>query len=178
MEATFVDHTVPCLAFALIEEPGVCRDPDRLAQVRCCRPLGCGGAVAIAAQAPADTPVAVPNLSGTLPGRAEGAHFVETPGCASPRAYGWPRRRRLYCDSFYANSEVAPAEKHRHMTATQAALFARDAGVHELVLIHFAARYNGRYEMLVEEARAIFPNTTAEIPPSGNKKSDRDANHS
>jgi ribonuclease Z len=64
------------------------------------------------------------------------------------------------------------------MTATQAAEYAREAGVGELVLIHFASRYKGRYETLVEEACAIFPNTIAEIPPAVAKKSESDANHS
>jgi ribonuclease Z len=74
------------------------------------------------------------------------------------------RAGRLYCDSFYADSERKQAEKHRHMTATQAAEFARDARAEALVLIHFAGRYKGRYEALVEEARAIFPATTADLP--------------
>jgi ribonuclease Z len=64
------------------------------------------------------------------------------------------------------------------MTATQAAEFAREAEVEELVLIHFASRYRGRYEALVEEARAIFPNTIAEIPSAIAKKPDPDANPS
>ncbi len=58
----------------------------------------------------------------------------------------------------------AQAEKYRHMTAKQAAEFAKQSGVNELVLIHFASRYSGQYEMLVDEARAVFPNTIAEIP--------------
>jgi len=47
------------------------------------------------------------------------------------------------------------------MTATQAAEFARLAKVEELILIHFAPRYKGHYEALVEEARALFPKTSA-----------------
>ena len=43
------------------------------------------------------------------------------------------------------------------MTATHAAELALAARVEELVLIHFAPRYKGRYEQLLEEARAIFP---------------------
>ena len=44
--------------------------------------------------------------------------------------------------------------------------------------IHFASRYKGRYETLVDEARAIFPQTSAEIPPLVDKNVERDANHS
>lgn len=128
VEASLADHTVPCLAFALVEEatgangesPG-----SRIAYVT-------------------DTAWSDVSRPGLL-GLARGA-------------------RRLYCDAFYAEAQRSQAEKYRHMTAPQAAEFAREAGVRELVLIHFASRYRGCYESLVEEARAIFPNTTAEIP--------------
>ena len=73
------------------------------------------------------------------------------------------RARVLYCDSFYSETHRAQAEKHRHMTATLAAQYARDARVDALVLIHFAGRYEGRYETLLEEARAIFSATSAEL---------------
>jgi ribonuclease BN (tRNA processing enzyme) len=49
------------------------------------------------------------------------------------------------------------------MTAAQAGVFAREARVEELVLIHFAARYKGQYEALVAEARAEFPGATADL---------------
>ena len=47
------------------------------------------------------------------------------------------------------------------MTATSAAELARGARVDELILMHFALRYSGRYAALVDEARAIFPNVSA-----------------
>ena len=55
------------------------------------------------------------------------------------------------------------AETYRHMTATQAAELAVAARVEELVLIHFASRYKGRYPDLLEEARLIFARTSAEL---------------
>ena len=70
---------------------------------------------------------------------------------------------RLYCDSFYAAAQAKEAAKHRHMTAPQAGELARLAKVEQLVLIHFAARYAGRYRQLVDEAAAVFPRVTAEI---------------
>jgi ribonuclease Z len=194
VEATLVDHTVPCLAFALVEEPGIYPDPVRLAE----GPLRAGRWVSevralLTSGAPLDTPVAVPVSGDMLPlGELKDRYFIDTPG--SRVAYvtdtAWSDEvrpallrlaggaRRLYCDSFYAQEQLAQAEKYRHMTATQAALFAREAGVGELVLIHFASRYKGRYETLVDEARAIFPQTSAEIPPLVDKNVERDANHS
>ncbi len=148
VEAALVDHTVPCLAFALIEEPG---DPSR------------------------------PPRPETAPAGGRIAYVTDTAWSEAVRpallrlASG---ARRLYCDSFYGAAQIEQAERYRHMTATQAAEFAREAGVEELVLIHFASRYRGRYEALVEEARAIFPTTIAEIPPTLAKKPGPDANAS
>ena len=71
------------------------------------------------------------------------------------------KAHRLYCDSFYAHAELKQAQKYRHMTATQAAEFALTAKVDKLILMHFGSRYAGRYEELVEEARAIFPRASA-----------------
>jgi ribonuclease Z len=138
VEAAFADHTVPCLAFALVEEPAA-TPGARIAYVT-------------------DTAWSEASRPGLLR-LARGA-------------------RRLYCDAFYAEAQRPQAEKYRHMTATQAAEFAREAGVGELVLIHFASRYKGCYEALVEEARAVFPDTTAEIPTTAAKNSARDAKHS
>ena len=77
------------------------------------------------------------------------------------------RANRLFCDSFYAKSERKQATTHRHMTATHAAELARAAKVDQLVLIHFSTRYAGRYEDLVSEAAAVFPNTVAMIDEAG-----------
>ena len=69
------------------------------------------------------------------------------------------RDARLFlCESTYLDSERDLARHHRHLTATQAAQAARDAGAHHLVLTHFSARYTNLNPFL-EEARAIFPNT-------------------
>ena len=194
VEAAFVDHTVPCLAFALVEEPGIYPDTGRLAA----GPLHAGRWVnevqtLVRAGAAPETAVSVSPSGTTLPlGELKAQYFVEATGSrityVTDTAWSEQVRpallqlaggaRRLYCDSFYAEDQSAQAEKHHHMTATRAALFAREAGVDELVLIHFASRYKGRYEALVDEARAIFPNTTAEIPPAVDKNSEQDANHS
>ena len=45
-----------------------------------------------------------------------------------------------------------------HSTAAQAAQVARDAGAGKLLLGHYSARYNNE-QVLLDEARAIFPNT-------------------
>ncbi|MBX6313229.1 MAG: MBL fold metallo-hydrolase [Isosphaeraceae bacterium] len=190
IEAEPVDHTVPCLAFALVEKPGIQPDPDRLAA----GPLRPGPWVGqvlglLRSGAPAETLVTIEGRPFPL-GRLAERYFAVSSGSRS--AYvtdtAWSeaarpgllrlahRARRLYCDSFYAQAQHEQAEKYRHMTATQAAEFARLAEVEELVLIHFATRYQGQYETLVEEARRIFPRTSAEIPPARLNKERSGAN--
>lgn len=119
VEAVSVDHTVPCLAYALTEESGV-----RVAYV-----------------------------TDTL------WSAKSRPGLVKLAA----RADRLYCDSFYALADKKFANTYKHMTATHAAQLARQAKVGELVLMHFSTRYRDRYQDLVEEARAIFPNVRAEV---------------
>lgn len=133
VEAALVDHTVPCLAFALVEKP-TARDS-----------MSRGTRIAY--------------VTDTLWSSAVRPILVQLARGA----------RRLYCDSFYAEAQIKQALKYRHMTARQAAELALAAEVEELILIHFSARYEGRYEALVEEARAIFPRVSAEIPPSAKK---------
>jgi ribonuclease Z len=67
----------------------------------------------------------------------------------------------LVAESTYAEEDAALAREHLHMTAREAATLARDAAVQgQLVLTHFSQRYKSA-KPLVDEARAIFPRTTA-----------------
>ena len=64
----------------------------------------------------------------------------------------------LLCESTYQEDHYELAKKHYHLTAKQAATLAKEAGVQQLILTHFSARYqNGKgFE---KEAKEIFPNT-------------------
>ena len=64
---------------------------------------------------------------------------------------------RLYCDSFYAKAQAKQAAQYRHMMAPQAGELAKLAKVEQLVLIHFATRYAGKYQQLIDEARGGVP---------------------
>ena len=177
VEALAVDHTVPCLAYALVERKGYHLDPEKVAAGM----LEPGPWVAEALKLlrdGADPGTALAIRGGTYPLRqlAE-QYFTESAGArvafvtdtffsedlrpqlAKLAKGAW----RLYCDSFYARSEAANAAKHRHMMAHQAAELAKAAKVERLVLTHFAARYAGHYDKLVAEAAAVFPRTTAEL---------------
>ena len=66
----------------------------------------------------------------------------------------------LVCESTFLASEAAEAREFGHLTATEAATIAREAGVGQLVLAHFSQRYPDA-QAFVDEARAVFPNAVA-----------------
>lgn len=66
--------------------------------------------------------------------------------------------RVLLCESTYLERDKKLAKKHHHLTAKQAATIAKEAGVHQLILTHFSARYQDLAEF-GHEAQTIFPNT-------------------
>ena len=90
----------------------------------------------------------------------------------SPRAYAYCSDTRymptlheqlagvttLYHESTYGEDNLAMAEKYNHSTARQAALVARDAQVHQLILGHYSSRYEDE-DVLLNEAREVFENT-------------------
>lgn len=68
--------------------------------------------------------------------------------------------RLLLCESTYLHEHQHLAEKYHHLTARQAATIAKEAGVQELILTHFSARYQ-EVDVFEKEARLIFPNCHA-----------------
>jgi ribonuclease Z len=69
--------------------------------------------------------------------------------------------KTVICESQYRQADAAFAERHYHMTATQAARLARRANVERLMLFHISDRYrHHEWLELLAEARAIFPNTS------------------
>ena len=63
----------------------------------------------------------------------------------------------LVIEATYLDVEADMARQFGHLTAKQAATLARDSGVKQLFLTHISRRY--REKEVIEEARAIFPNT-------------------
>lgn len=68
--------------------------------------------------------------------------------------------RLLLCESTYLETERDLAYDHYHLTAKQAATIAKEAGVDELILTHFSARYL-QSSLFEDEAREVFPNAYA-----------------
>lgn len=62
----------------------------------------------------------------------------------------------FYCEAPYAEQDAAKAGERYHLTARQAGLMARKAGVRELVVFHFSPRYTGQGARITTEAQAAF----------------------
>lgn len=66
----------------------------------------------------------------------------------------------LFCEAMFSDDLEADAREKKHMTASQAAMCARDGEVGMLCLQHYSPRYSDReLKILGEEAKAIFPST-------------------
>jgi len=177
VEAVPVDHTVPCLAYAMAERTGFHPDSDKLKSgllrpgawvQEALRMLRAGTA--------GQTKLDIQGGQFTLTSLAN-QYFVESPGARvafvtdtlfteelKPALVKLAKGAwRLYCDSFYAKAQEKSAKQYKHMMAHQSGELAKAAKVEQLVLIHFSTRYAGKYEALLDEAGAVFPKVVAEI---------------
>jgi ribonuclease Z len=177
VEACHADHVVPCLSYALVERTGYHPDAARLGK-GALRPGPWVGEALALLRADADPATALQIQGGrfTLASlRDQYFEVSEGTRTAFVTDTAWnakvrPRlvrlakgATRLYCDCYYASSEVKQAGTHRHMIAPQSAEFAKLADVKQLILMHFGPRYAGHYQLLIDEARAIFPDARAEL---------------
>ena len=65
----------------------------------------------------------------------------------------------LIAEATFLNNDAELATEAGHMTAAQAAMVARDAGVQQLYLNHVSQRYAHEEYRILDEARHIFPET-------------------
>lgn len=66
----------------------------------------------------------------------------------------------LICEATYAETESAYASEYKHLTASQAGIIAKKAGVKKLVLTHIAQRYEHSLQHIASEAKKKFTNVT------------------
>lgn len=174
----FVDHEMPCLAFALEEKARPRVAKDRLAA------LGVStGAwlrelkLAILSGAPADTPIelrwrdrdgehAMTRRVGEL------AHIVLDVAPGHRLGYVTDLRftdanrdtlskllagvDQLFIESVFLDSDLAHATRKNHLTARQAGVIARELGARAVVPFHFSPRYEQRADAVRAEVRAAW----------------------
>lgn len=69
--------------------------------------------------------------------------------------------KTVVCESQYRHADLALAKANYHMTTTLTAELAKAAEIDQLVLFHLSRRYSSEeWGEMLEEARAIFPNTS------------------
>jgi ribonuclease Z len=181
----FLDHDIPCLAFALEEATHVNVWKNRLAEWG----LATGHWLrearrALAAGAPDDTPIAIHWHDGT------GEHALSrTLGELRPAFELVPGRRigyvtdiryteanvralevllagvdLLYIEAVFMEAEAEHAARKNHLTARQAGTIARRVGAHAVVPLHFSPRYEGRADELISELQAAWHGAGLPMP--------------
>ena len=185
VRAAFLDHDIPCLAFALEESVHVNVWKNRLAELGL--PTGPWlRAVkrAVVAGAPDDTPIevqwhdrngvhgekrALGQLRGTLelvPGRRVGyvtdLRYTE----ANLRVLDalLAGVDILFIESVFLDAETDHAERKNHLTAAQAGAIARRLGAKAVVPFHFSPRYEGRADEVAAEVQAAWRAGEPKIP--------------
>lgn len=155
IEATFLEHGIENIGWRITEPSMRKFDPEKLAAKGIKGPLMREliekGEITVKEEV-----VNVADVSWIRPGDSI-AVVIDTRLCqnAIDIAKG---ARLLLCESTYQHEHEELAFQHLHLTSKQAATIAKEAGVKQLILTHFSARYLSLKEM-ESEARSIFPNT-------------------
>jgi len=177
VRAAFLDHDIPCLAFALEEAVHVNVWKNRLAELGL--PTGPWlRAVkrSVIAGAPDDTPIAVlwrdhdgaheatrslGELRQTLelvPGRRVG--YVTDIRCTEENLRTLEALLTgvdiLFIESVFLDADASHAERKNHLTAAQAGRIARRLGARAVVPFHFSPRYEGRAAEVQAEVQAAW----------------------
>lgn len=175
VRAAHLDHQIPCLAFAVEEPFHINIQKERLAELQL--PVGPwlselktqirGGAAdetRIAVRWPGgrteilalgDLKTALINIT---PGQ-KFAYVTDVRYCPENVARIVTLAKAadvLYCEAAYLDRDEPLATERSHLTARQAGLIAREAGVRRLTLFHFSPRYQGETEAFYREARDAF----------------------
>lgn len=145
-----LDHSIECIGFCVIEDDRAGKfDPEKA------RALGIEPGPAYAELIRAGDPRVV---GPSRPGRRI-AYCSDTRPCAAAVELARGADVLIH-EATYSEEMRAEAEARLHSTAAGAARIAAEAGVGKLILTHFSTRYRD-VTLLLEEARAIFPDTEA-----------------
>lgn len=178
VRAVHLDHGIPCLGFAVAEPYHLNIDPVRLGALGL--PVGpwLGELkAAIRAGRPDDTPIAVP-VSGaggrgerTLPLGLLRHEVVRVPpgqklAYVTDVVHSPESKEKIvalargadlfFCEAAYLQEEDIRARERHHLTARQAGLLAREAGVKRLTIFHFSPKHRDEVHQLYREAAEAF----------------------
>ena len=189
VRACFVDHEMPCLAFAIEEKPRPRVAKDRLAALG----LSTGPwlrdlKLAILSGASAQTPIRLrwrDRLGAHEASRSVGelSRIVldltlgQRIGYVTDLRYTDANRHalaallagvdQLFIESVFVDADRAHALRKNHLTARQAGRIARELGARGVVPFHFSPRYGARAAELEAELRAAWSGDTAAAEAPG-----------
>lgn len=157
IEAAFLEHGIDNIGWRITEPDTRKFDEEKLSSYgirgRMVRELKENGKIDVDGQTITLDDVSWVRKGDTL------AMVIDTRKC--PQAIELARgAKTLICESTYLDEHKHLARDHYHMTATEAAEIAKEAGVQHLILTHFSARYLDSADF-EKEAKKVFPNTSA-----------------
>jgi ribonuclease Z len=154
LEARRLDHRVDALGYRLREAPGVRMLPERLGAVGI-EGADVGRLLALGALHVDGREVRLEDVSEPRRGQVF-AFVMDTRLCDAAFALA-EDADLLVCEATYLDEHADLAREYGHLTASQAATIAREAGAKRLVLTHFSQRYKNARDRYLTEARTIFP---------------------
>lgn len=178
VRAAFLDHRIPCLAFALEEKNHVNIMKNRLAELGLqVGPWLTALKEAVLRGEPDDLPFRASwrenggiverqlplgelkrEILRIVPGQkiAYVTDCVYTPDNAEKIVALARGADYLFIEATFLHEEEARAAEKKHLTARQAGLLARAAGAVRVIPIHFSAKYTGKEELLRRELEEAF----------------------
>ncbi|MCM2359261.1 MAG: MBL fold metallo-hydrolase, partial [Geobacteraceae bacterium] len=178
VRAAFLDHRIPCLAFALEEKNHVNIMKNRLAELGLeVGPWLTSLKQAVLREEPDDLPFRAwwrengrvverhlplgelkRQILRIVPGQkiAYVTDAVYSPENGEKIVELARGADYLFIEATFLHEEEERAAEKRHLTARQAGLLARKAGVARVIPIHFSAKYTGREELLRRELEEAY----------------------
>ena len=169
IKSVCLDHGTPCLAFCLKEKKHLNVNKVKLEEMGL--PVGPwlkDLKEAVRAEKPEDTCIILP--SGPMPLSQLTSILTVSDGqkivYIVDSAYNAGNREKIlalaqgadyfFCEAAFLEKDCRLAAQRYHLTAYQAGMLAREAGVKKLIAFHFSPRYHGFYHLIVEEALKSF----------------------
>ncbi|MBS7655731.1 ribonuclease Z [Candidatus Bathyarchaeota archaeon] len=159
IKTMWVNHTIPCLSFALIEKPKPGKfNPEKARKLGVpegplWKKLQMGESVKIGSKIIKSREVVGPPRLG-----AKIVYSSDTRPCKAIEKLS-KNADLLIFDSTFDDFKKDKASEYGHSTCIQAAKIARKAKVKKLVLTHLSPIYEGCEEKLFEQAKKIFKET-------------------